>query len=75
MPSTLTGSGSRSSVSAWATNARCAVGHDTSWASATSDTARPASPIACPIAVRSRAVVRARDGIWAMASVNEDLGQ
>ena len=35
-----TGSGSASSVSAWATNARCAVGHDTAWVSATSATER-----------------------------------
>jgi|GEM_PF-4330867 len=75
MPSTATGSGSLSSASAWATNARCAVGHDTLCASATSDTARAASPITAPIWVRNRVVVRARAGTCAIASVNDDFSQ
>ena len=60
---------------AWATNARCAVGHDTEWAAATSATERAASSIAVPIWVRNRRVVRARAGTCAMASVNEDRSQ
>jgi hypothetical protein len=48
--------------SAWATKARCAVGHDTPCAIATSVTERAASPIAAPIWVRNRRVVRARAG-------------
>jgi hypothetical protein len=75
MPSTGVGCGSRSSSSAWATKARCAVGHDTPCAIATSVTERAASPIAAPIWVRNRTVVRARAGICAMASVNEFRSQ
>ena len=75
MPSTRTGSGSVSCASAWATKARCAVGHDTLWASATSATERAAAPIAAPTWVRNRVVVRARGGTCAMASVNEDRSQ
>src|ERR1700694_3540634 len=56
MPSTGVGWGSPSTASAWATKARCAVGHDTPWAWATSATERAASPIAAPIWVRSRRV-------------------
>ncbi len=51
-------------------NARCAVGHDTPWESATSATERAASPIAAPISVRNRPVVRARGGTCGIASVN-----
>ena len=69
------GAGSTSSSSAWATNARCAVGHDTPWLVATSVTERAASPIAAPIWLRNRLVVRARAGIWAMDSVNEPRSQ
>ena len=75
MPSTRVGSGSVSTASAWATNARCAVGHDTPWLAATSVTERAASPIAAPIWVRGRPVVRARAGTCAMASVNEPSSQ
>ena len=75
MPSTRVGSGSPSSSSAWATKARCAVGHDTPCAIATSVTERAASPIAAPIWVRNRRVVRARAGICAIASVNEPRSQ
>jgi hypothetical protein len=60
MPSSQVGCGSANSASAWATKARCAVGHDTPWLSATSLTERAASPIAAPIAVRNRTVVRDR---------------
>ena len=60
MPSARVGAGSTSSSSAWATNARCAVGHDTPWLVATSVTERAASPIAAPIWLRNRLVVRAR---------------
>jgi hypothetical protein len=49
MPSTRVGSVSVSCSSAWATKARCAVGHDTPWLAATSATERAASPIALPI--------------------------
>jgi hypothetical protein len=75
MPSTGVGCGSASWAWACATKARCAVGHDTPWLAATSATERAASPIAAPIWVRSRRVVRARAGICAMASVNEDRPQ
>jgi hypothetical protein len=43
------GWGSVNSTSAWVMNARCAVGHDTPCAAATSATERAASPIAAPI--------------------------
>ena len=75
MPSTGVGSGSPSSASACAAKARCAVGHDTPCVAATSVTERAASPIAAPIWVRSRPVMRARAGICAMASVNEARAQ
>ena len=75
MPSTRVGSGSVSTASACATKARCAVGQDTPWAVATSVTERAASPIAAPIWVRSRCVVRARAGTCAMVSVNDDRVQ
>jgi len=55
--------------------ARCAVGHHTPCAIATSVTDRAASPIAAPIWVRNRRVVRARAGICAIASVNEPRSQ
>jgi hypothetical protein len=71
MPSTRVGSGSPSR-SAWATKARCVVGHDTPCAIATSVTERAASPIAAPIELRNRRVLRARAGTCAIASVNED---
>jgi hypothetical protein len=58
-----------------ATKARCAVGHDTPWAIATSVTERAASPIAAPIWVRNRRVVRARAGTCGIASVNEPRSQ
>jgi len=75
MPSTRVGSGSARNALAWATNARCAVGHDTPWTVATSDTERAASPIAAPIWVRSRPVVRARAGTCSMDSVKEPCSQ
>jgi len=75
IPSTRTGSGSASRASACSMKARCAVGHDTRCAAATSDTDRAASPIADPIWARNRRVVRARGGTCAMASVNEDRSQ
>jgi hypothetical protein len=75
MPSTGVGSGSVNTASACATNARCAVGHDTAWLAATSLTDRAASPMAAPIWVRSRSVVRARAGTCAMTSVKEDRSQ
>ena len=56
-------------------NARCAVGHDTEWPAATSATERTAAPIAAPIWVRSRPVVRARGGTCAMASVKDPRSQ
>ena len=59
---TVVGAGSASSSWAWSTKARCAVGHDTKWLAATSATERAASPIAAPIWVRNRPVVRARVG-------------
>ena len=55
MPSTEVGCGSASTFSAWATKARCAVGHDTEWAAATSATERAASPTAALIWVREPA--------------------
>ena len=69
------GFGSVNSTSAWVMNARCAVGQDTPWAAATSATERAASPIAAPIWVRSRPVVRARAGTCGIDSVNEDWPQ
>jgi hypothetical protein len=69
------GCGSVNSISAWVMNARCAVGHDTPWAAATSATERAASPIAAPIWVRSRPVVRARAGTCAMDSVKDPRSQ
>jgi hypothetical protein len=75
MPSTAVGAGSPNSVLACSTNAACAVGHDTAWATATSVTDRAASPIAEPITVRSRRVVRARAGTCSIASVNEPRSQ
>lgn len=75
MPSTRTGAGSPSRPSAWAMNARCAVGHDTRCAAATSDTDRAASPIADPIWARNRRVVRARGGTSGIDSVNDPTSQ
>jgi len=46
------------------------VGHDTPCANATSVTERAACPIAAPIWVRNRRVVRARAGTCGIASVN-----
>jgi hypothetical protein len=71
MPSTAVGAGSVNTASAWATNARCAVGHDTPWACATSATERAPSPTAAPICARNRAVVRARGGTSGIASVKD----
>jgi hypothetical protein len=68
-------SGSASNALAWATNARCAVGHDTPWTVASSATERAASPIAAPIWVRSRPVVRVRAGTCSMDSVKEPRSQ
>ena len=75
MPSTEVGCGSASTFSAWATKARCAVGHDTEWAAATSATERAASPTAALIWVRNRRVVRAHAGTCAIDSVNDPRPQ
>jgi len=75
MPRTRTGAGSVSNRCACSPNARLAVGQDTSCAAATSVTERAASPIAAPIWVRSRPVVRARRGTCSMASVNDPRSQ
>ena len=69
IPNTRTGSGSTSRASACSMKARCAVGHDTRCAAATSRSDRAASPIADPIWVRKRRVVRARGGTSGIDSV------
>ena len=75
IPNTRTGSGSTSRASACSMKARCAVGHDTRCAAATSDTDRAASPTAGPIWARSRRVVRARGGTSVIDSVNDPTSQ
>jgi hypothetical protein len=60
MPSRLVGVGSGNHFVAAITSALCAVGHDTSYSPATSETARLAEAIALATRCRSRSVIRAR---------------
>ena len=71
MPSTRTGSGSPSTAVGVGDERPVRGRPRHPWASATSDTERAASPIAAPIWVRNRVVVRARAGTCAIDSVNE----
>ena len=67
MPSLLVGSGCGSHAAAALINALCAVGHDTPYSAATSETARLLEAIAVASCSRSRSVTRAR-GRTAVAS-------
>src|SRR5215218_3519442 len=60
MPSLLVGAGSGSHPAAAAISALCAVGHDTRYSRATSETARLLDAIAVATWCRSRSVTRAR---------------
>jgi hypothetical protein len=60
MPSLLVGFGSGSHLAAAATSALCAVGQDTPYSEATSETARLPDAIAVATRRRSRSVTRAR---------------
>jgi hypothetical protein len=61
MPSRLVGCGSGSHLAAATTSALCAVGHDTPYSEATSETARFPKAIALATRSRNRSVTRARD--------------
>ena len=72
IPSLLVGSGSGSHRAAAATSALCAVGHDTPYSAATSETARLLPAIAVASCSRSRSVTRAR-GRTAVDGLGERL--
>jgi hypothetical protein len=60
MPSLLVGFGSGSHLAAATMSALCAVGQDTPYSEATSETARLPDAIAVATCCRSRLVIRAR---------------
>jgi len=70
IPSRLVGGGSGNHSVAATTSALCAVGHDTSYSPATSETARLPDAIALATCCRSRSVIRARGRTAAETWVN-----
>jgi hypothetical protein len=74
IPSRLVGAGSGNQRVAAATNARCAVGHDTCYSAATSDPARFPAAIAQATLSRSRSLTLTRGRIARLDRVNHRLG-
>jgi hypothetical protein len=70
IPNRLVGAGAGSHLAAAATSALCAVGHDTPYSPATSETARLLDAIAVATCARSRSVTRARGRTALEAWVN-----
>jgi hypothetical protein len=74
IPSRVVGAGAGSHRAAAATRARWAVGQDTPYSAATSDTARFPAAIASATRVRSRSVTRPRGRTATLGWVNERRG-
>jgi hypothetical protein len=74
IPSRVVGVGSGSHLAAAATRALCAVGQDTPYSAATSDTARFPTAIASATLVRSLSVTRALGRITTLSCVNDRRG-
>jgi hypothetical protein len=75
IPNRLVGVGSGSHRAAAAMSALCAVGHDTPYSPATSDTARFPAAIASATLARSRSVTRPRGRIATLSWVNDRRAQ